>query len=139
MAGSLQLRDYPSEIVRLSCEKCGRAGQYRKQTLIERYGADMRLPDLREEIAQCRRQGQMHDACMVRYIELPDKDAPIGTLHASGPSSSKSTVPQPQLRLFSRNLKSAARSLGHSASYCFCRGGRRSARVADPRALRMPA
>ena len=36
----------PSEIVRLSCEKCGRAGQYRKQTLIERYGADIRLPDL---------------------------------------------------------------------------------------------
>jgi hypothetical protein len=44
MAGSLQLRDYPSEIMRLSCEKCGRAGQYRKQTLIERYGADIRLP-----------------------------------------------------------------------------------------------
>ena len=70
MTGSLQLRDYPSEIVRLSCEKCGRAGQYRKQTLIERYGADMRLPDLREEIAQCSRMGQMHDACMVRYFRL---------------------------------------------------------------------
>ena len=52
MTGSLQLHDYPSEIVRLSCEKCGRAGQYRKQTLIERYGAHIRLPDLREEIAQ---------------------------------------------------------------------------------------
>jgi hypothetical protein len=38
--------------------------------LIERYGADMRLPDLREEIAKCRRQGQMHDACMVRYVDL---------------------------------------------------------------------
>jgi hypothetical protein len=47
-----------------------RSGQYRKQTLIERYGADIRLPDLREEIAQCRRQGQMHDACLVRYTDL---------------------------------------------------------------------
>ena len=47
MSGSL--RDYPGEIVRLSCEKCGRSGQYRKQTLIERHDADMRLPDLREE------------------------------------------------------------------------------------------
>ena len=37
---------------------------------IERYGADIRLPDLREEIAQCRRQGQMHDTCMVRYVDL---------------------------------------------------------------------
>jgi hypothetical protein len=56
MTGSLQLREYPGEIVRLSCSKCGRAGQYRKQTLIERFGADMRLPDLREEIADCSRR-----------------------------------------------------------------------------------
>jgi len=73
MTGSLQLRDYPSEIVRLSCEKCGRAGQYRKQTLIERYGAHIRLPDLREEIAQCERQGRIHDGCMVHYADLKPK------------------------------------------------------------------
>jgi hypothetical protein len=42
----------------------------KKQKLIERYGADMRLPDLREEIGKCRRHGQMHDACMVRYVDL---------------------------------------------------------------------
>jgi hypothetical protein len=70
MTGSLQLREYPTELVRLSCAKCGRAGKYRKQTLIERYGADIRLPDLREEIAQCGRQGKMHDACMVHYVDL---------------------------------------------------------------------
>jgi hypothetical protein len=29
MTGSLQLRDDPGEIVRLSCSKCGRTGQYR--------------------------------------------------------------------------------------------------------------
>jgi hypothetical protein len=40
-------------MVRLSCAKCGRAGQDRKQTSIERYGTDSRLPDLRKEIAQC--------------------------------------------------------------------------------------
>jgi len=45
MTGSLQLREYPGEIIRLSCPKCGRAGQYRKEKLIDRYGADMRLPD----------------------------------------------------------------------------------------------
>jgi hypothetical protein len=60
-------------MVRLSCEKCGRSGQYRKQKLIERYGADIRPPDLRQEIAQCRRHGQMHDACMVRYVDLVSK------------------------------------------------------------------
>src|SRR5262249_14139204 len=49
-------------MVRLSCEKCGCSGQYRKDTLIARYGADIRLPDLRWEISHCERQGQMHDA-----------------------------------------------------------------------------
>jgi hypothetical protein len=70
MSGSLQLHEYPGEMVRLSCEKCGRSGQYRKRTLIDHYGADIRLPDLREEIAQCRRHGHMHDACMVCYVDL---------------------------------------------------------------------
>ena len=75
---SLRLSEYPTELVRLSCEKCGRSGQYRKQKLIERYCADMRLPDLREEIAQCRRHGQMHDACMVRYPDAEDDCAVAG-------------------------------------------------------------
>ena len=44
--------------------------QYPKCDLIERYGGDIRLPDLREEIALCERRGLMHDACMVRYVEL---------------------------------------------------------------------
>jgi hypothetical protein len=46
MTGSLKLREYPAEMVRLACTKCGRVGQYRKQNLIEKYGADIRLPDL---------------------------------------------------------------------------------------------
>jgi hypothetical protein len=70
MNGCIQLGDYPGEVVRLSCEKCGRSGHYRKQKLIERDGANIRLPDLRQEIAQCSRHGQMHDACMVRYVDL---------------------------------------------------------------------
>jgi hypothetical protein len=69
-SGSLQLRDYPGDIVRLSCAKCGRSGLYRKQNLIERYGADIRLPDLREEIAKRERRGLMHDACLGRYVDL---------------------------------------------------------------------
>ena len=70
MNGLLRLFEYPGDMVRLSCEKCGRSGQYRKQKLIECCGADMRVPDLRQEIAQCRRHGQIHDACMVRYVDL---------------------------------------------------------------------
>jgi len=47
MNGSLQLHEYPAEMVRIPCGKCGRPGQYRKQTLIDRFGPDIRLPDLR--------------------------------------------------------------------------------------------
>ena len=71
--GSLSISEYPGDIIRLSCEKCGRSGQYRKQKLIERHGADIRLPDLRQEIAQCGRMGKMHDACMVHYVGLVPK------------------------------------------------------------------
>lgn len=70
MNGSLSLRDHPGDLVRLTCDKCGRAGQYRKANLIERFGSGIRLPDLREEIAQCERHGQMHNPCRVRYVGL---------------------------------------------------------------------
>jgi hypothetical protein len=37
------------ELAHTPCQKRGL--KYRKEKLIERYGADIRLPDLREEIA----------------------------------------------------------------------------------------
>ncbi len=40
------------------------------QTLIARFGADVPLPDLRVEIAQCERRGKMHDVCGVHYLGL---------------------------------------------------------------------
>ena len=70
MTGSIKLCDYPGDIVRLACEKCGRKGQYRKQKLIKQFGADVPLPDLRELIAKCERQGRMHDMCGVHYLGL---------------------------------------------------------------------
>jgi hypothetical protein len=70
MTGSLTLAEHPGDVVRLTCEKCGRVGQYRKATLIERYGADIPLPDLRHEIAQCERARSMHDACGVHFVGL---------------------------------------------------------------------
>jgi hypothetical protein len=82
MSGSLQLSEYAGDMVRLSCEKCGRSGQYRKQKLIERYGADIRLPDLRQEIAQCRRHGQMrehaHCSADIAHHAAPHEWTPPG-------------------------------------------------------------
>ena len=36
----------------------------------QRYGAGISLPDLPVELGQRGRHGQMHDACMVRYVGL---------------------------------------------------------------------
>ncbi len=47
----MRLSEYPFDLVRLACEKCDRTGSYRKSRLIERYGAEIQLPDLRLEIA----------------------------------------------------------------------------------------
>jgi hypothetical protein len=68
-SGSLKLCDYPDKMVRLDCNKCERSGRYRKQDLIDRYGADIRLPDLREQIAQCTHRG-IYDACVCHFVDL---------------------------------------------------------------------
>jgi hypothetical protein len=43
--GSHSLGEFPSDVVRIECERCGRAGRYRIDGLIERFGADAALPD----------------------------------------------------------------------------------------------
>ena len=47
----MKLRDYPFEVVQFSCGKCLRNGRYKKSALIEKYTADIPLPDLRSHIA----------------------------------------------------------------------------------------
>jgi hypothetical protein len=47
----MKLRDYPFEMVQFSCAKCLRSGRYKKSSLIEKYTADIPLPDLRSHIA----------------------------------------------------------------------------------------
>ena len=70
MNRSLTLRHYPDEVVRLACEKCGRRGQYWKQSLLVRFGADKPLPDLRVEIAQCELETSLTDPCAVQFVGL---------------------------------------------------------------------
>jgi hypothetical protein len=44
--GSHSLREFPLDVVRINCERCGRAGSYRRDGLMVRFGADIALPDL---------------------------------------------------------------------------------------------
>src|SRR5262245_31032987 len=42
----------------------------------------MRLPDLLEEIEKCRRHGQTHDACKVRYVDLAPSNNAVELLNS---------------------------------------------------------
>ena len=44
--GSHTLGEFPSPTVPIDCERCGRAGSYRRDGLVARFGADIALPDL---------------------------------------------------------------------------------------------
>jgi len=69
-SGSVALADYPSDVVHLACERCGRRGQYHKATLIRQHGADVALPDLLREIARCERRDLTNGGCSAHYLDL---------------------------------------------------------------------
>ena len=53
---NMKVRDYPSEVVQFSFGKCLRNGTHKKFTLVDRYTADIPLPDLHSQIAHdCQR------------------------------------------------------------------------------------
>jgi hypothetical protein len=56
-------------VIRLTCPKCHRTGQYRVDELLERYGPDIARPDLRHELAQYPHRNDMSDPCQVKYVD----------------------------------------------------------------------
>jgi hypothetical protein len=68
--GALTLRTCPLNLIRIVCHKCGRSGQYRRATLIDRFGPEMALPELRHQLAQCPRRHVMSDPCQVIFPDL---------------------------------------------------------------------
>ena len=69
MSGAYTVSTYPFDPVRLSCSKCDRKGQYRKATLLERFGPDAAMPDVLHALANCQHHKQS-DRCMVIYPDL---------------------------------------------------------------------
>ncbi len=68
--GSHSLGDFPLPIVRIDCERCGRAGRYRLVGLIERFGADAALPDVLLGLAACERRKDFSRPCGARFTDL---------------------------------------------------------------------
>jgi hypothetical protein len=70
--GAVLLSDVETPLLAIECEKCGRFGRYRVETLIERFGRDIGLPDLKHRIAaDCPRaenyRGKVYDCCGAHY------------------------------------------------------------------------
>jgi len=51
--GAWSLREFPLPLVRVKCDKGGRAGQYYTAKLLDQHGPDMAMSELRHIIAQC--------------------------------------------------------------------------------------
>jgi hypothetical protein len=69
--GSYSLGDAAAKLrmIRLTCPKCHRAGQYRVDRLIEKYGPNIAMPDLRHELDDCPRPHDMSDSYRVEYVD----------------------------------------------------------------------
>jgi hypothetical protein len=70
---SLTTSTCPFPIVRIVCAKCARGDQYRRQTLIDRFGPDTGMLEVLEELEQCpttgpERMGSRSDSCR----KMPD-------------------------------------------------------------------
>ncbi len=74
--GALTIKTYPRDLVRLACPKCGRSGQYRRQTLLARYGAAALMPDVLTCLANCPRRGNYSDPCQAVYPDLASLGCP---------------------------------------------------------------
>jgi len=74
--GAITFRDIVGKltVLRITCDKCGRSGQYRVDRLILRYGIDAKLFDWSDEItADCPRKqaNNLNDTCGARCPDLP--------------------------------------------------------------------
>ncbi len=55
-------------MIRLACDKCGRQGQYRRQTLVGRFGPDAKMPDILYQLSSdCPKRVSYSDWCRVRF------------------------------------------------------------------------
>jgi hypothetical protein len=71
--GAWSLDEWPLPLVRVKCDKCNRAGQYHTAKLIERYGREMVMPELRHVLAQCPRRHTMNDPCMIVFADRVER------------------------------------------------------------------
>src|SRR5215472_10278716 len=83
--GAITFRDIVGKlaVLRITCDKCGRSGQYRVERLIIRYGIDAKLFDWSDQItADCpRKQARnLNDQCGARCPDLSRSDVRLRSI-----------------------------------------------------------
>ena len=86
----MRCRTYPYIVVRFSCRHCPRIGRYRVAVLAERYGADIEMDDLLEEVsASCR--ARVSERALACGAYFPDC--------AAGKAATRALLPRERLKL----------------------------------------
>ena len=63
--------DYPSDTITIRCD---RTGGYRRATIIERFRADIGMPEVLARITQCpRRERISGEGCRAVFVELRER------------------------------------------------------------------
>jgi hypothetical protein len=73
---SRSLAEFPLAVVRIECERCGRAGSYRLDGLMARFGPDAAQPDVLMVLAQRERRRDFSRLCGARFTDLPRSPTP---------------------------------------------------------------
>ena len=73
--GAITFRDIVGKlaVLRITCDKCGRSGQYRVDRLVQRYGINAKLFEWSDEItADCpwKHSKNLYDQCGARCPDL---------------------------------------------------------------------
>ena len=73
-AGALTISEFPGSVVEVQCPRCERRGRYAKAGLVERFGPDMRLPDLLRRLSpDCPTRGRAGiESCAAIYPVLAE-------------------------------------------------------------------
>lgn len=69
--GAISPLDYPSDVISIRCERCDRFGRYRREAILERFGADIGMPDVLAKIAVCEHRARVSaEGCRAVFVEL---------------------------------------------------------------------
>ena len=68
--GSHSLGEFPLDVVRIERQRCGRAGSYRGDGRMARFGADIALPDLLVALSSCEGRADFSRPCGAPFTDL---------------------------------------------------------------------